>query len=214
MYHLIHELLFPILLLATQFLPPVRALYARSFYRVTGNTKKFQKLSRTTQQNSDQLIAVGRRVRGLFAFHSPVTRGRYREIGSVGNITAIHTRIQRNQGKSSRQKRSKGAESKGGSGGDNSGDPDREPEQKIAPVYSYATVAKLGDVSAKTLQNKAASGLIPKPLKTPIGPRFTVEQVQQILGVLPLPPQPIPDVPRRRGRPRIAALMGKKGGEA
>ncbi len=206
----VHELLFPLFLIATQFLPPVRALYARSIYRFLGNVKKYEELSRITQRNADSMIAVGKRFHSFFVVRSDFHKGKYREIGSIGNITAIHAKMQQSQGKSSRKTRSKGPESKSGSKGDNSSDPDPDSELRISPVYSYATVAELGDISVKTLRNKVSSGLIPRPIKTPIGARFTAEQVLQILGYLPLPSQTVPKS-RRRGRPRIVDLRGRGG---
>ena len=99
-----------------------------------------------------------------------------------------------------------------------SGDSPADPEPERAPIqlqlFSFTTAAQLLDCSPQTLRNKVCRGLIPAPLQTAVGPRFTQDQLRQITTppTKPIPiPIPIPPVPRRKvGRPRLASA-GKGG---
>ncbi len=88
------------------------------------------------------------------------------------------------------------------SGDSNTAEPEPEPDRHHR-LYSFKSLAHLLDCAAKTLRNKVSSGAIPRPIPTISGPRFTSEQVGQILSGT------TPDVvvaPKRgKGRPRIAA---------
>jgi hypothetical protein len=74
-------------------------------------------------------------------------------------------------------------------------------------LYTYNHVAQLLDCATKTIRNKVSAGIIPPPIKTEVGPRFTLAQVQALIDPQLLPQQPSPN--RKRGRPRIAAHGGE-----
>lgn len=59
--------------------------------------------------------------------------------------------------------------------------------------------------ATKTIRNQVSAGLLPRPFRTAVGPRFTHEQLAQALA-----PQRKPA--RGRGRPRIADLVAVAGG--
>jgi hypothetical protein len=86
-----------------------------------------------------------------------------------------------------------------GAKSDDDGDDDGEPPHKC---YTYENAAQLLDCSPKTLRNKVSAGLIPAPVQTAVGPRFTAAQIRALID----PPLPTPQkaAPKRRGRPRIA----------
>jgi predicted DNA-binding transcriptional regulator AlpA len=89
------------------------------------------------------------------------------------------------------------------------------PAAPLSPLYSYKSVAQLLDCAVRTLYNKVDQGEFPKPVQTPVGVRFTDDQVRSVLGgawQAQKPKEDIPQLPKRpRGRPRIASLLGKQG---
>lgn len=99
---------------------------------------------------------------------------------------------------------------------------DGEPPRPRIPsqLYSYKSAAVILDCSVQTLYNQVNIGRIPAPLKTSIGPRFSQEQLEQIIaGVRPASVVPVP-VPtataKKAGRPRLyvattARAAGKVG---
>jgi len=93
--------------------------------------------------------------------------------------------------------------------GSKSGDDDGGDGEPPHQCYTYASAAKILDCSAKALYNKVSAGLIPPPKKTAVGPRFTLAQLQALIDPPLLTPQKA--APKRRGRPRIAAVRGKGG---
>lgn len=105
------------------------------------------------------------------------------------------------------------------SGDSNSGseDPDPEPERPLprplAQLFSFRSAAVILDCSPQTLRNKVCLGLVPAPIQTAVGPRFTKDQLRQITTTptKPIPADEVPPVRRKAGRPRIA-WAGKKGG--
>lgn len=88
-----------------------------------------------------------------------------------------------------------------GDGPSSDPEPERPPSHQHQ-FYRYASAAQFLDCSVQTLRNKVSLGLIPPPISTRIGPRFTSDQILQISQqIIPNPP---PRAPRGRGRPRIA----------
>ena len=89
------------------------------------------------------------------------------------------------------------------------------PAAPLSPHYSYKSVAQLLDCAVRTLYNKVNEGEFPQPVQTPVGVRFTDEQVRSVLGGAWQAQKPKADIhqppARPRGRPRIALLQGKKG---
>jgi len=92
--------------------------------------------------------------------------------------------------------------------------PEPDPDRPLQ-LFSFTTAAQLFDCSPQTLRNKVCRGLIPAPLQTAVGPRFTQDQLRQITTLTPTKPIPadvVPPVRRRKvGRPRIIAAGGKGG---
>jgi predicted DNA-binding transcriptional regulator AlpA len=88
------------------------------------------------------------------------------------------------------------------------------PAAPISQLYSYKSVAQLLDCAVRTLYNKVDQGEFPRPVQTPVGVRFTDEQVRAVLSGAWKPQKPKEDIrqpqTRPRGRPRIALLQGKK----
>lgn len=83
------------------------------------------------------------------------------------------------------------------------------PERLALPkLFSYQSTAILFDCATQTIKNKVVLGTFPKPLQTPVGPRFTVDQIQAVVSGEWQPPKseksPVSPPPRGRGRPRIA----------
>ncbi|SMH64161.1 protein of unknown function [Acidithiobacillus ferrivorans] len=104
------------------------------------------------------------------------------------------------------------------SGDSNSGsedpDPEPEPERPLPQpqLFSFGSAAAILDCSPQTLRNKVCLGLIPAPIQTAVGPKFTQDQLRQITTPSTKPIlADVPPVRRKAGRPRIAAA-GKKGG--
>jgi hypothetical protein len=75
-------------------------------------------------------------------------------------------------------------------------------------LFSYQSTAILFDCATQTIKNKVVLGTFPKPLQTPVGPRFTADQIQAVVSGEWQPPKseksPVSPPPRGRGRPRIA----------
>jgi hypothetical protein len=98
------------------------------------------------------------------------------------------------------------------------GEPPR-PRICISQLYSYQSAAVILDCSVQTLYNQVNIGRIPAPLKTAVGPRFSQEQLAQIVaGVRPEPAvAPVPAPAKKKvGRPRLyvattASSAGKVG---
>jgi len=125
--------------------------------------------------------------------------------GSVGkNITPIVTHQREASGRQSGASKSRRQASGSKNSGDDSDGGDGEPPHQL---FTYSSLALLLDCSPKTLRNKVAAGLIPAPLPTVVGPRFTSAQIRALID----PPLPTPQkaAPKRCGRPRIAAMSGK-----
>ena len=132
-----------------------------------------------------------------------------RQKGAIGtNILIRRSDGQGRQG--GRKRRSGGNAAKKASSDDGSGgEPGEQPYQVLActsdqhqqSFFSFQSAARILDCSAKTLRNKVSAGLIPAPIQTAIGPRFTAGQIQALIT----PPAPSLNAPSRpRGRPRIA----------
>ena len=85
-------------------------------------------------------------------------------------------------------------------------EPAPQPEQR----YTYTQAAQLLACAPQTIRNKVALGLLPRPIETVVGPRFTASQLARILAPKPRPHAEKPKRPR--GRPRIA-LKFKGGAE-
>jgi len=96
----------------------------------------------------------------------------------------------------------------GSKSGDDSDGDDGEPPHRF---YTFASAAKILDCSPKTLRNKVSAGLIPPPLQTIVGPRFSAQQIADLLFPPPIESIPPTLAPKRRGRPRIAAQRGMGG---
>ncbi len=107
--------------------------------------------------------------------------------------------------KPARRATQKKASSDDGEGGDGDGEPPRKQPQ----LYSYTTLAKILDCSAKAIRNKVSSGKFPRPIPTQFGPRFTDQHLDFALNFRRLPDASA--APRPRGRPRIAQSFGKGG---
>lgn len=88
------------------------------------------------------------------------------------------------------------------------------PQNTVKPqqLHSRQTVALLLDSTAKTLANKESAGILPRPIQTPMGPRYTQAHLDYLRGAGPWPADAPPptkkatnNAPKRsRGRPRIA----------
>lgn len=93
--------------------------------------------------------------------------------------------------------------------GDGKTEPEPEPERPhlSSPFYIIykdlplalptENFAEQLGCATKTIRNQVSAGLLPRPIRTAVGPRFTHEQLAQALT-----PQRKP--PKTRGRPRIA----------
>ena len=75
-----------------------------------------------------------------------------------------------------------------------------EQEQRF---FTFRDLAAITGTHIKTIRNRVSAGLLPRPQKTVLGPRFSKAQIDLITS--PPPPK------RGRGRPRIARPPGKKG---
>jgi len=95
----------------------------------------------------------------------------------------------------------------GSKSGDDSDGDDGEPPHRF---YTFASAAQLLDCSPKTLRNKVSAGLIPAPVQTAVGPRFSAAQIAELLSPPPPNPASPTSAPKRRGRgrPRIADGKG------
>jgi hypothetical protein len=94
------------------------------------------------------------------------------------------------------------------------------PESLALPkLFSYQSTAILFDCATQTIKNKVVLGTFPKPLQTPVGPRFTAGQIQAVVSGEWQPPKseesPVSPPPRGRGRPRLvqSPSQGKGGME-
>ena len=99
---------------------------------------------------------------------------------------------------------------------DGDGEPPHRPLLLVTPavplqLYSYQSASVILCCAVQTLYNKVNSGAIPAPLKTLVGPRFTQDQIQQIIHGVPAPAITVAPIIRKVGRPRIAAVVGKGG---
>ena len=101
---------------------------------------------------------------------------------------------------------------------DGDGEPPHRPLLLVTPavplqLYSYQSASVVLCCAAQNLYNKVNAGAIPSPLKTLVGPRFTQDQIQQIIHGVPAPaPAPaitVARIIRKAGRPRIALVAGK-----
>ena len=115
-----------------------------------------------------------------------------------------------------RRARQRGASSRSSasSGDGNSDSSDPEPERPpLLQLFSFSSAAAILDCSPQTLRNKVCLGLIPAPIQTVVGPRFTQDQLRQITSPKPKPADVAPPVAVRRkvGRPRLASAVGKGG---
>lgn len=115
-----------------------------------------------------------------------------------------------------RRTRQRGASSRSSasSGDGNADSSDPEPERPLQ-LFSFTTAAQIFDCSPQTLRNKVCLGLIPAPIQTAVGPRFTQDQLRQITTPppkpIPIPADVVPPVRRNVGRPRLASAAGKGG---
>jgi hypothetical protein len=126
--------------------------------------------------------------------------------GAVGKDIMV---CRAGQGRQGGRKRQGGSPAKKAAA-DDGGEPGEPPYQVLActsdqhhqSFFSFQSAARILDCSAKTLRNKVSAGLIPAPIQTAIGPRFTAGQIQLLITP---PAAPSLDAPSRpRGRPRIA----------
>ena len=112
-----------------------------------------------------------------------------------------------------RRARQRGSSSRSSASSGDSNEPD--PERPLQQLFSFTSAAKLLDCSPQTLRNKVCLGLVPAPIQTEVGPRFTQDQLRQITTLTPTKPIPadvVPPVRRRKvGRPRLASASGKGG---
>jgi hypothetical protein len=136
----------------------------------------------------------------------------YRQKIYLANVHSNGTQTQRATGRQSGARKparrsavKKTASSDDGEGGDGDGEPPRKQPQ----LYSYTTLAKILDCSAKAIRNKVSSGKFPRPIPTQFGPRFTDQHLDFALNFRRLPDASA--APRPRGRPRIAQSFGKGG---
>jgi hypothetical protein len=150
------------------------------------------------------------KIREIHARTFPLALGIH-ERGATGRNIASSTTTPcaagRQSGASVARRRASGGKSADDDGDGGDGDGDGEPPHRH---YSYASAAHLLDCSQKTLRNKVSAGLIPPPILTAVGPRFSPAQIAALLHPPVTPTAPAP-APKRRGRPRIAAVMSGKG---
>jgi hypothetical protein len=146
-------------------------------------------------------------------WRAPRHKNHYSELGAVGNLAkarqkslvATARRAGRQHGGSAPRAATRTASGNSDNDGDGGGDP---PGAQLQQLYSYKSAAQLLDCAVETLRNKVCLGLIPHPLQTAVGPRFSSAQIRQMLAVSTLPP-----APRPRGRPRLATVLGKGGAQ-
>jgi hypothetical protein len=144
-------------------------------------------------------------------WRAPRHKNHYRELGAIGNLAiarrqslaATARRASRQHGGSAPRAATRTASGAEDGDGDGGGDP---PAAQPQQLYSYASAAQILDCAVETLRNKACLGLIPRPLQTAVGPRFSDAQIRQMILAGTLPP-----APRPRGRPRLAPVAGKGG---
>jgi hypothetical protein len=74
----------------------------------------------------------------------------------------------------------------------------------MAEFYSYEDVAKMLHCATKTIRNLAYRGSIPMPARSLVGPRYTQDQLDEVLEKVMHGKSAPPPVKRGRGRPRIA----------
>ena len=135
---------------------------------------------------------------------------------SAAVVPAAPVRARRGRGAAVRSSAASGDSPPDDDADSSDGEP---PRPRTTPqLYSYQSAAVILDCSVQTLYNQVNTGRIPAPFKTAVGPRFSQEQLEQIVaGVRPDPeivvPVPVPTATAKKvGRPRIA--LAAAGGAA
>lgn len=143
---------------------------------------------------------------------------RFHERGAIAaNLKPLSQKTPRASGRQSGAKQSKKQSS--GSKSDDSDGGDGEPPRKFLfaalcrnplldqQYHTYKNAAKKIDCSVQTLRNLVSAGKIPPPLKTAVGPRFSEQQLLDIISP-PAKKTEQKQQKRPRGRPRIAMAKG------
>ena len=107
--------------------------------------------------------------------------------------------------------RSSAASGDSPSDSDDSSDGEPPRPRIISRLYSYQSAAVLLDCSVQTLYNQVNTGRIPAPIKTAVGPRFSQEQLEQIIAGVRLEVAAPAPLKNKAGRPRIALALAIKG---
>lgn len=103
--------------------------------------------------------------------------------------------------------RSSAASGDSPSDSDDSSDGEPPRPRIISRLYSYQSAAVLLDCSVQTLYNQVNTGRIPAPIKTAVGPRFSQEQLEQIIAGVRLEVAAPAPLKNKAGRPRIALAI-------
>lgn len=180
------------------------------------NCRITQRNARRAIQNSQKICArMAAAVRGKRGIEREDARLEAWLAGFVSNImerrqVRIRQPIVIHRSAPRRTRQGGSASRSSAASGDGNPDPEPEPERSLLQLFSFVSAAAILDCSPQTLRNKVCRGLIPAPIRTAVGPRFTQDQLSQI--TTPTKPIPIPaDVRRKVGRPRLASAAGKGG---
>ncbi|MHB9042539.1 hypothetical protein [Acidithiobacillus sp.] len=152
-------------------------------------------------ERAERLLSPAGYARKIYHAHRRTFPSQVRQKGTIGRDITAYRR--EGQGRQGGHKPRGGNSAKKAAADDGPGEPGEPPLPTTQiQLFSFNSTARLLDCSAKTLRNKVSAGLIPAPIQTSVGPRFTAGQIQ----VLITPPAPSLDAPpsRPRGRPRIA----------
>lgn len=135
-------------------------------------------------------------------------RMRTTTVARSASVPATPVRARRGRGAAVRSSAASG-DSPSDSDDSSDGEPPRP--RIISRLYSYQSAAVLLDCSVQTLYNQVNTGRIPAPIKTAVGPRFSQEQLEQIIAGVRLEVAAPAPLKNKAGRPRIALALAIKG---
>lgn len=194
-----------LLLLLIGALATARELFGRSFAKLTKDSNLEWKFNSAITANS---VGFKQDMRRITQLTGDRVFNKVHEIHSATIPCDISQTGAISADMSTKKKSNKSTQRTKSDNGDEDAEEDSDDDIKKTRRYTYQSAAKILDCSPQTLYNKVSCGLIPSPIKTPVGPRFSIEIIDRIASGSYKNTKS--SVNRRRGRPRLAPTKGEK----